>query len=141
VERAAAVETELKQMGISIDRRKVMSSLMVSAKPNKSGDKTSGEVWVGNNLITTVADDGDQSAMDRAQLVASRIDATLDRKVGVQDIRVSDDGLSVWAGKTLVITVTQGDAKLANLSPEDDAKQIQKNLQQMIWRQVFNTAF
>jgi predicted Zn-dependent protease len=141
VERAKALTKLLQEKGIPIDRRKVMSSLMVSAKEGKVGDQSSGEVWIGKNLITTVSADGSLKALDRAQSIAARLDAMMDQKVGVQDIRIGDDGKSVWAGKTLVTTVTSADAKLAGKSEEETAKLIQKNLQQWIWKEAFSSLY
>jgi len=140
-ERAKALHQLLDQMGIPIDRRKVMSSLRVVAKEGKIDDQPSGEIWLGKMLIASVAGDGTISPLRRAQGAATRLDTAMDQKLGVGDVRIGSDERTIWVGKSLILTILPSDAKLFGKTEEEIAKQVQKSLQTSLWKQYYNTLY
>ncbi len=140
-DRVQALITQLKDRGITIDRRKVTSTLQVITKDRKIGDQNAGEVWLGKVYIATVAADGAMTATERAQAIGQRLDLALDQRLGVMDVRLGPDGRTLWAGRSQIMTVTTGDAQLVNKTEEEFAKQIEKNVQNVLWKHFYNSIY
>jgi beta-barrel assembly-enhancing protease len=140
-DRVEALANILTQKGIPIDRRKVTRTLHVSAKEGKAGAHATGELWLGSMFIASFAGDGRLSPLDRAQAAANRLDPLLDQKLAVMDVRLGPDERSVWIGKAMLHRFTPADARVAGKPEEELARQAQKNLQSVLWKEYYNTIF
>lgn len=140
-DRVDALIKLLNEKQVPIDRRKVTTSLQVSAKEVKVDDTTAGQLWLGSTLIATLAEEGSRSPLERAQTVANRLDPLLNRKLSVMDVRLGPEERSVWIGKTLIFEVTREDARLARKSEEETARQAQKKIQNVLWKTQYDTIF
>ena len=140
-DRVDALAKLLADKGIAIDRRKVTRTLMVSAKEGKVGARSAGELWLGTKFIAALAGEGGLSSLERVQTVANRLDPLLNQKLSVMDVRLGDDERSVWIGKSMILRVTPQDARLNGKTEEEIARQAQKNLQSVLWKEYYDTIF
>lgn len=140
-DRVDALIKILQQKQIPIDRRKVTSTLKVSTKQVKVGGQPAGELWLGNTLITVLGEEGNRTPKERVEAISGRLDALLNEKLSMMDVRLGPEERSIWIGKTRILQITPEDAKLSGKTEEDTARLAQKKLQSVLWKNYYDTIF
>lgn len=134
-ERVKALTQQLQQLGIPIDRRKVVRSMQVLVREKKVGDQVVGELVLGGQSLILVASDNDRSGVSRAEVIAKHLNTILDDHITFQDVRLGPDQKSVMVKKEIVWVILESDAKANGLSLGGTAELFKKNLQAALWKE------
>jgi hypothetical protein len=112
-ERADAITAELKRRGISVNRRAVSKTLVVSTKEATVNGQKVYQVLVSDTPVFSPADANGKTSKDRADAIAKKLDKILDTSPTSRDVKIVSEDQSLMIKDDVVIDFYPEDAKLA----------------------------
>ncbi len=138
-ERVAAAKNLITKLGIPINRRETTRAAKAEVK-NKNVDGVEiPSVVMNGKTILLPAPDGSQTAAQRAQETADRINKMLDQGLQIHEIRVDPNGGGVIARNQALVIVIDADARLMGTAPADISRKAAVAIREVILKQMVDT--
>ena len=142
MDRCKAVETEIKILGLPLNRRAVMNALKAVTEPGSVGQQEITKVKLGDSVLFEPAPiENALTSEQRAQVIATKINQLLDLEPVVREVTISSDGCTVMGKGEPVIVVTAQDASLTGKSANQMAEDAAAVLKRAIWREMIDRMY
>ncbi len=138
-ERVAAARKLLDQLGVPINRRAVTNAICAEVKTEKIDGGDVPGVVIQDKLIYRPAPVEGKTSAQLAQEAADRINAALDADVKIYELRADLSATAVSAKGTVLIQVSDADARLMNSTPSQVAQSIATAIRNVILMQMVDT--
>jgi beta-barrel assembly-enhancing protease len=138
-ERVAAAKKLLSQLGVPINRRAVTNAISAEVKTEKIDGEDVPGVVIQDKLIYRPAPAAGKTSAQLAQEAAGRINAALDADVKIHELRLDSTASAVSAKGTVLVQVSDADAKLMNSTPSQVAQSIATAVRNVILMQMVDT--
>ncbi len=136
--RAEALINELNQLHIPIDRRAVDPSLRADTIMTTINKAPAAEIQMYGTTIATLANDGSETAQQRADRICNILNELFDQGLLLSDVRATSDHTGVLARNELLITFNAEDAKLQNTTIQTLTDNAVIALRTVIWQDKFH---
>jgi hypothetical protein len=120
---------------VALERRKVMKTLRVEVEAGKVKDMEAATLKLDNQPVMIFAPDGDTPAVDRAKVIADRMNTLLDAELRSREVWVDPKGATVIARNAPLVRVSEADARLAGSTTQSLATEVAKNIQKVLWNE------
>jgi predicted Zn-dependent protease len=142
MDRCQSVETEIKALGLPLNRRAVMNALKAVTESGTDDEQQITKVKLGDNVLFEPAPiANDLTSEQRAQIIATKVNQLLDKEPVVREITVSRDGSTVMGQGEPIIVVTAQDADLTGKSANEVAQDAALVLRRAIWREMIERMY
>lgn len=137
-ERARALQAEMEEMGLSMNRRDVDGSLAASVSSTTLNGAPVAEVRMANNVVARFTDANGMSAEARGRQLAAQLNGLFDQGLEMYEVKLSNDKTRVLARGQTVVAFTQADADLQRQSIESLASASLEVIRNLIWQDRVN---
>lgn len=142
VDRCQSVESEIKTLGLPLNRRAVMNALKAVTEPGSQGRQEITKVKLGDSVLFEPAPiENVLTSEQRAEVIATKVNQLLDLEPVVREITVSADGCTVMGRGEPLIVVTAQDADLTGKSANQVAQDAASVLRRAIWHEMIDRMY
>lgn len=138
-ERVAAAKNLITKLGLPINRRETTRAAKAEVKNETINGTEVPSVVINGKTLLLPAPDGNQTAAQRAQDTADRINKMLDQGLQIHEIRVDPNGGGVTAREQPLVIVLDADAKLMGTTPADVSRKAAVAIREVILKQMVDT--
>lgn len=138
-ERVKAARGLIEKQGLPINRRETTAAIKAEVKIEKIGDMERPEVVIGDTVILVPAQAGGQSAKERADETAQKINAALDAGIQMHELKTDIEGGSIIARGRTLLTISGDDAKLMGKTVAQAAQIAGTAIRDVVWKQMVDT--
>jgi len=142
-DRVKAVAAQLKVLGIPINRRPVINTLVPKVEKSKQGEMEVGVLKLDQVTLLSVAPAQGATGEARAQAMADALHKALLENVQSYEFGAqgNEQQAAIIARNTAVITLLPEDAKLAGSTPRGLADSVLRNLEQAFWAEAVRRGY
>jgi predicted Zn-dependent protease len=137
-ERARALQDEMEQMGLAMDRRDVDGSLAASVTTATLNGVPMAEVRMSKSVVARFAAADGMSAEERGRQLAARLNGLFDQGLEIYEVKLSNDKTRVLARGQTVVAFTQADADPQRQTVEALASASLEVIRNLIWQDRVN---
>ncbi len=137
-ERARALQAEMEDLGLSLNRRDVDGSIAASVSSTTLNGVSVAEVRMSKSLVARLAASDGATAEDRGKLLAQRLNGLFDAGLEMYEIKLSNDKSRVIARGQTVVAFTAADAEPQRQSVEALASASLEVIRNLIWQDRVN---